>query len=300
MNVLVVGAAGGLGTVICQHMRAETDWSIAAVTRDRYIVGDTVYAFSTSDKSAWNELLREPSTRPDVIVNAAALTNVDRCERERERAWGDNVDLVVRLVDVCRRHDVRFIQLSTDYVFDGKQGPYAEGATPHPINYYGKTKLAAENECRRYPIRLALVRTMWLYGGKGGRTAFVDWLANELAAGRTVAIAQDEIGNPTLCDDVAQGIRRIIEMDVEGVFNIAGPEILSRLDVAYIVANWVGADPQLIQPVLSSDLRRAALRPLHSGLLTLRAQAILGLRGTPLHQGLQLIDIRRSREEMGW
>ena len=129
--------------------------------------------------------------------------------------------------------------------------------------------------------------------------SFVEWLAQELVGGRRVRIAQDEIGNPTLCEDVAHGIRRILEGDVRGVINLAGPEIISRLDVAYIVANWVGADPELIEPILSADLNRPALRPLQSGLLTLRAQALLGLRGTPLLQGLQVIETRKLREERG-
>jgi dTDP-4-dehydrorhamnose reductase len=106
----------------------------------------------------------EDRWRPDVIINAAAATNVDGCETDRAEAWRDNVDLVETIVEVCRKIDARLVQVSTDYVFDGEAGPYVESDRPNPINYYGKTKLAAENVCLRSGIDVAIVRTMWLYG----------------------------------------------------------------------------------------------------------------------------------------
>ncbi len=299
MRVLVVGGDGGLGSVLTQHLTTETDWTIVAVTRAQYRAGSTVRSFDSSHKTSWTSLFADAETRPDVVVNTAAYTNVDGCEQDRERARRDNVDLVSHIVDACRKHDVRLVQLSTDNVFDGKRGPYTETGLPNPINYYGKTKLAAENECRRLDSNVTIVRTMWLYGSGAGKTSFVEWIAEELSHERSVRVAQDEIGNPTLCEDVAAGIRRILELDVTGICNLAGTEILSRLDVAYIIANWIGADPALIQPVQSSELNRPAARPLQSGLLTLRAQAILGIRGTPLQQGLQFLETQRGRLERG-
>lgn len=299
MKVLIVGANGGLGNVLAQHLRTETDWAVATADRTEYREGVEARAFDSAHKASWALLFADPGTRPDAVVNAAAYTDVDGCEKERERARRDNVELVSHIVEASRKHRLRFIQISTDNVFDGRRGPYTEASLPDPINYYGKTKLAAENECRRLDGRASIVRTMWLYGSSVGKPSFVEWVKRELSESRTVRVAQDEIGNPTLCEDVAAGIRRILELDVTGIYNLAGPEILSRLDVAYIIANWVGADPALIESVQSAELNRPALRPLQSGLLTLRAQAILGIRGTPLHQGLQFLETQRERLERG-
>lgn len=296
MKILVTGARGALGTALVEHLTTETDWSVAEATRTTYRSHTLTENFESGQKTAWAELFNNAATRPDTVINTAAYTDVDGCEQHRDKAHRDNVELVAHLVDVCRRHGTHLIQLSTDNVFDGHRGPYSETAQPQPINYYGRTKLAAENECRRLDQNTTIVRTMWLYGGGGSKISYIEWVTQQLAGGKVIRIAQDEIGNPTLCDDVAAGIRRLIELDLHGIFNLAGPEIMSRLDAAYIVANWIGADPALIQPVQSAELNRRAQRPLQTGLSTLRAHAILGIRGTTLQQGLQFIDTHRGRK----
>lgn len=296
MRILILGAGGALGSTIGRHLERETDWNVARVTRTTLTENGIEHAFNASTRADWTTLFSNPQTRPDTVINAAAMTNVDACESNRKHAWTDNVDLVIRANDACRAYHVPLIHFSTDYIFDGKHGPYAENGIPNPINYYGKTKLAAENECRRHGNDVTIVRTMWLYGGSSIRPSYIEWLTTELTAGRTIRIAHDEIGSPTLCEDVAAGIRHIIEIGAKGLVNLAGPEIISRLDIAYIVANWVGADPELIIPVLSRDLNRPAARPLQSGLLTLRAQALLHWHATPLVQGLIWLRTVRNRE----
>lgn len=296
VRVMVVGAQGGLGGVLRELIETETGWQIIEVSRDSIRSGDATQPFDTANRSAWRTLFESDEWRPDVVVNTAAMTNVDACEVNRTEAWRNNVTLVEHLVAECKRHGKKLIQVSTDYVFDGVNGPYTEHATPNPVNYYGKTKLASENACVGGEINHAIIRTMWLYGEhRRGRPSFVTWLADALATGASPRVVTDEVGNPTFIDDVAYGIIKVIERDLTGVLNIAGPDLISRWDFALAVAAVYELDPATIVPVSSADLGRTAKRPLRSGLITLRAQTMLGLRLTGVRDGLGTCRIIEQR-----
>jgi dTDP-4-dehydrorhamnose reductase len=297
MNILIVGANGQLGKQIRHNLVSETEWRILEVSRKAKIVDGETSEFTSSSRTDWLELFHDEHTHPEFVVNTAAMTNVDRCETEREQAWRDNTTLVGNLVEGCRRTGSRLIQISTDNIFDGAKGPYDETAAPNPINYYGKTKLAAENDIQRHGIIHTILRTMWLYGGTERRQTFIDWATNALANGDHINVAADELGNPTIYNDVAYAVRRIIEKGITGVYNIAGPDILSRLEVAQMIADRIGAPPELIKPVNSKELGRAALRPLNSGLVTLKSQTELGIRPTPLLQGIETVTAQRIRQQ---
>jgi len=271
-----------------------------AITRDSVMYQGTRYPFDSKDHREWRRLFDNDETAPDVIINCAAMTDVDRCETERALAWESNARLVEHIVNQCKRNGNRYIHVSTDYVFDGRKGPYTETDTPNPINYYGKTKLAAENICAQSRIDHTVIRTMWLYGEEAGRKrSFVRWIAETVGAGESINVVTDEIGTPSLIDDVAYGIIKAIERQKNGVINIAGPEVMSRWDFARIVAEVYQLDQKLILPIDSSQLSRLAKRPLHSGLIPLQAQTTLGLSLTPLREGLKMIRIREERIRNG-
>ena len=293
---MIVGAEGALGTVLKEIVESETGWSVTCVSRTRVYRGELEQQFDSSSRASWRTLFDSSAWRPDVVVNAAAMTNVDACETNRTDAWRANVSLVENIAAECKRHGTKMIQLSSDYVFDGAAGPYSEGAMPNPINYYGKTKLAAENACIGSEINHAILRTMWLYGeNRRGRPSFVTWLVDQLATERPTRIVTDEIGNPTFLDDVAYGIIKVVERDLTGTVNIAGPDLMSRFDFAKSVATVYDLDPELLIPVASAELERTAKRPLRSGLISLRAQTSLGLRLTSVRDGLGTCRIMEQR-----
>jgi dTDP-4-dehydrorhamnose reductase len=295
-RLMIVGADGGLGGDLREIVANETDWSLIEVTRDRVRAGGIERAFDSGSRAEWRALFDSDLWRPDVVVNTAAMTNVDACETRKIDAWKNNVTLVEHIVGECKRHDRKLVQLSTDYIFDGTGGPYSESSTPRPTNYYGKTKLAAENACIGGEINVAIVRTMWLYGEqRKGKTSFVTWLVDTLSSGGTARVVTDEIGNPTFQNDVAYGILRVIEKDYQGVVNIAGPELISRWKFAETIAEVHELDPGRLIPIASSDLQRLAKRPLDSGLISLRAQTILGLRLTTTKDGLEICKILEQR-----
>lgn len=296
MRLMIVGAEGSLGEKLRSIVEKETSWSVSRITRRAAYKEGTIHPFDSSNRPEWHTLLEQEEWRPDVIVNVAAMTQVDACETRRTEAWASNVTLVETLVTECRRYGLRLVHLSSDYIFDGQDGPYQESAAPNPINYYGKTKLAAENACIKQGIDCAIIRTMWLYGEvSGGRPSFVQWLVDALTVDDRVRVVTDEIGNPTLLDDVAYGIIKVIEKNFRGVMNIAGPELMSRWEFALAVANVFGLDISPLIPVTSADLQRPARRPLNSGLISLKAQTSLGLRLTPVSNGLEITRILEQR-----
>lgn len=227
---------------------------------------------------------------PDFILNAAAYTNVDLSESERESAWKLNVKAVEYIAEAARAIDAHIIHLSTDYIFDGKNGPYSENDTPSPVGYYGRTKLASENALKLNGVKNTIIRTNVLYGiAKNSRPDFVRWVVNSLRAGKEIKIVTDQINNPTFIDDLIQAINKIIDFKKEGIFNIGGKEFLSRYEFTLQIADYFNLDKKLIKPIKTSDLNQPARRPLKSGLLTIKAQTELDYKPISIIESLSLM-----------
>ena len=200
---------------------------------------------------------------PDWIFNAAAVTDVDLCEREPALAARINRDAVGWMAGTGKP----LVHVSTDYVFDGEAGPYSEDAPARPLSVYGSTKLESEALVLSGSSRSLIVRTMTLWGkGRGMKTSFVDFVRNSLASGKAIRIVTDQCGNPTLAEDLALSIWKLVAGGRSGVYHAAGSEWNSRFDWARAIAAHYGLDASLIQPCLTADLKQAARRPLRSGL----------------------------------
>jgi len=224
---------------------------------------------------------------PDVIVHTAAVTDVDLCEKERGLAWQVNVGTVENLSYAAKLTGAKIIHLSTDYVFDGKSGPYNELDRPNPISYYGRTKLASENLLLTSGVQNAIIRTMVLYGlGLNVKSNFALWLYNNLKDGKPLRVVDDQFGNPTLADDLAYAILKIIELERTGVYHIAGSDMISRYDFALALARVFNFNKKLITPVKSSAFIQPAPRPLKSGLIILKAQTELDVKMSGVEHGL--------------
>jgi len=225
---------------------------------------------------------------PEVVVHTAAWTDVDGCERDRDRAWRVNAEGTRYVAETCRELGAKVVYVSTDCVFDGEAGPYGEGDPPHPINYYGWMKWAGELAVLGASEENLVVRTMVLYGwGEGVRPNFVLWLMGELSQGRAVRIATDQWGNPTFADDLAEAILDLLEAGCRGMVHYAGGDFWTRYEMALEVAQGIGADEGLIRPVKTSQLGQVAKRPLRSGLKTWTAERVLGRRPVGFREGLE-------------
>ena len=296
-KIIVVGASGNLGAATVELLMQETPHDVIAITR-RFIADRTGYTeFDSSSIRDWKEIADNEQWRADIVINAAAMTNVDLCETERELAWRTNVDLVDSILLYCRRADAYLIQVSTDYVFDGKAGPYSEESRPEPINYYGRTKLAAENLCTKASTQTTIVRTMWLYGhDRPENTTFSTWVRRQAATKNELPIVADEIGNPTLYSDVANSLTLLAENRGPALIHAAGRDRMSRLEWAKIILEVDGIQNVSLRPVRSEDLKRGAERPLESGLITIHPQltGITDLTGA--RKGERTNKVMRERE----
>ncbi len=297
-RVLVVGSNGLLGQKITEFLIRGSAHKVSLCS----IEPTSVVQFQSADYQQLDITSKKDvkrvvhSVEPDVIINCAAMTNVDACETERELAWKLNTEGVEHLIDAARKGNSKIIHFSTDYIFDGKSGPYDELSRPEPLSYYGKTKLASENALIVSGLEYFVARTMVLYGtGINVKPNFALWLIQNLGKHIPVRIVDDQFGNPTLADDLAHGILNAIELEKSGIYNIAGRDIISRHEFAVRLAKIFDFDSDLIVPIKSVQLHQPAPRPMKSGLITLKAEVELGYRPSTTEQGLLVLKSQLAR-----
>ena len=250
--------------------------------------GSEYYKLDITNKEEVKKAVRK--FNPRVILNCAAFTDVDKCETEREQCWKLNVDAVKNLIIASRINDTKIIHYSTDYVFDGKFGPYDETAIPNPISFYGRSKLASENALTTSGADYAIVRTMVLYGlGVNVKPNFALWMINKLKDKEPINIVDDMFGNSTIADDLAYGSLKLIEKNGKGIYNIAGRDIESRFDFAMKMCDVFKFDKNLIKKIKTKDLNQPAPRPLKSGLITLKAETELGFKPMDTIEALRFL-----------
>jgi len=290
-KILITGSNGLLGQAVYTVFSRETDFNLilTSVEQESFLKYDCYYEqLDITNKESVKNIVRRH--QPDFIINCAAFTDVDMCETERELCWKLNVDAVKNLIIASRISDAKVVHISTDYIFDGKNGPYMEDSTPNPLSFYGRSKLASENAITTSGIDYIIIRTIVLYGvGIKVKNNFALWLINKLSNNQSVNIVSDQIGNATIADDLAYGILKAVEKNSSGIYNIAGKDIISRLDFTYILCDIFGFDKKLVSPIVTKDLNQPAQRPLNSGLITYKAETNLGFKPLTSKEGIQML-----------
>lgn len=294
MKIFITGANGLLGQAVTSIFTRETDHTLILTSVEETSYLDYGHNYSELDITSKEDVKRSVAFHePDVIINCAAFTNVDKCETEREFSWKINVDGVKNLIIAAKKYNSKIIHFSTDYVFDGKNGPYSEISVPNPVSFYGREKLASENALITSDIKFAIIRTLVLYGiGNRVKPNFALWLVEELRNNRTVNVVTDQISNMTMIDDLAYGTMKITEKDATGIYNISGPDILSRYEFALKLCEVFKYNPELINPIDTKSLKQPAPRPLNSGLIILKAQTELGFNPMDTLEGLRLLKVQ--------
>ena len=301
MRVLVTGANGLVGTkVLEQLLRDPAAEALGAYNQARTneFLGEFPYWWlDVTDSERVKQVLYD--ARPDAVIHAGAFTNVDAAERDQDTALAINAAGTANLAQACAERDIRLVYVSTEYVFDGTAGPYRETDDVHPLGWYAKTKEAGEQAVMVSGGNWAIGRTTVVYGyARHVRANFVLWLVGKLKAGERVNIVDDQIGSPTLAENLAQMLLALAGSDVSGVFHTAGSEVVSRLEFSRQIAETFGLDASLIDPITTAQLGQAAPRPLKAGLLVDKLRAafpdlpIFGLRA-----GLQVV--KRQFEQAG-
>jgi dTDP-4-dehydrorhamnose reductase len=291
-RILVCGANGLLGQRLSLMLSAQSEYEVLNTSVERSFVFDSrLFDYNQLDITNRSDVKSLASSfQPNVILNAAAITNVDWCEQHHEETWKVNVTAVENLADAARKVGAKLVHVSTDYVFDGKHGPYDEEAKPNPIGYYGKSKLASENALRAAEVPSVILRTIVLYGsGIGVKANFALWVINSLKAGKQITVVDDQLGNPTFVGDLAMAMIKSFELNREGIFHIGGGEQISRYDFAVRAAEVFHLDASLIKKIKTSDLNQASPRPMISGFITLKAETQLGIHFLNAKDGLTLL-----------
>lgn len=299
-RVLICGSNGLLGQRLALLLCSQTQYEVLNTSHHRSFVFDRrLFDYTQLDirnKSDTKSLIS--SFQPEVILNAAALSDVDWCELHREEAWKVNVVGVENLIEAAKKIGTMLVHVSSDYVFDGRSGPYSEADKPSPLSYYGKTKLASENAIRVSGIPHAILRSMVLFGyGIDVRKNFALWVVQSLRQGKPIRCATDMVGNPTYVGDLSYALTRAFELGRTGLYHVCGPERLSRFDFAKRIAAAFDLDATLIQPVPSQTLELSAPRPLSSGFITLKAATELHSKPLSVDQALAMM--KREFETTG-
>ena len=278
-RILITGSNGMLGQRAVQfYLKNENVELLATSVEEKSLIENVDYiSCDIKDRNSIKKIILDYC--PDFIIHTAAFTNVDLSEKLREDAWKINVKGVEYISEAARAIDTHIIHISTDYIFDGKDGPYSENAIPNPLGYYGRTKLASENALRISNTYFTILRTNVLYGiALNSRPDFVRWVVSSLDENRNIRIVNDQINNPTFIDDLVQAINKIIEFKKTGIFNVGGIEFLSRYDFTLRIADYFNLDKKLITPIRTEELKQSARRPLKSGLIILKAETELGYK----------------------
>ena len=263
MRILITGAFGQLGHALQSILSKKSNYELICTGR-KVKKGQEGIPLDIRNQVALKELIN--TTAPDILVNLAAMTNVDACELNPKLAGEINV---AGLEHICDSFKGKIIHLSTDYVFDGTSGPYKEDDPLNPISIYGKTKLASEHILLEKDIKNLVIRGNVLYDYSPHTSAsFLNWVVSSLKGNQEIKVVEDQFNNPTWTRSMSDIIELSIENDLEGIIHWGDSVHISRFEFAKLIAKKFSLNESLIKPVLTSELNQPARRPLQSGLST--------------------------------
>lgn len=276
-SVLITGANGLLGQNLTSMLSQDYHPVLTDVQPESFLSDPFTYIQTDiTDPGSVQRLFEQID--PDFCIHTAAMTNVDGCEENPDIAEKVNVTGTKNLVDQIPG-DCRFLHVSTDYVFDGKGGPYSEADPVNPVSVYGSTKLNAERVVSRKVADYLIVRTIVLFGN-GIRTnpSFIHWVLGKLKSGQPFSVVDDQVGTTTLASNLAWNCKILMEKAPAGLYHVSGPDLTSRYEFAGLIAKIYGYNPDLISTCKTSDLNQKAERPLKSGFILDKIKGIKGIR----------------------
>ncbi|SKC49368.1 SDR family oxidoreductase [Ohtaekwangia koreensis] len=293
MKILVTGSNGLLGQKLTELLENDPSVTLIATARGKSVLPITkgeYHSLDITDANAVDQVFA--STKPDVVINTAAMTQVDQCETEREACWTANVTSVENLVNACAKNNTHLVHVSTDFIFDGTRGPLDENEKPNPVNYYGESKLAAEEVVLKSKIGWSILRTVLVYGitNDMSRSNIVLWVKNSLEQGKKIQVVNDQWRTPTLAEDLAAGCFLAARKKAKGVYNISGKDFLTPYDIAIATADYFKLDKSLISLTDSTKFTQPAKRPPRTGFIIDKARTDLGYEPRSFAEGLAVLE----------
>lgn len=295
MKLLVIGGSGLLGLKVVEIAVREFDTSATYNFRPIQFENCKFFRLDKCNRSDTLALIKK--LKPDVVIDTAALHNVDYCETHHDEAWKVNVKGTKNVADACKLVGAKMIFVSTDYVFDGKKRFYSEEDPPNPLHYYAKTKLEAENVVQKAKINYAIARPSVIYGwnpselanlrsSSGKSMNFVIWTINKLRKEEEIKIVTDQYSSPTLADNLAEVLLTMSRSERQGTYHTAGKTCINRFEFAKKIAKIFELDTDLIEPVTSDIFKQIAERPKMCCLDVSKAERELKVKFLTVEEGL--------------
>ncbi len=292
-KILVTGSNGLLGQKLIEKLSKTENIEVIATARgENRLPFAENYKFISLDITKKEEVETVfDAEKPDVVIHTAAMTNVDQCETEKDACWDLNVKAVEYLLEASKKHNSFFIHLSTDFIFDGKEGPYDENAVANPLSFYGWSKYAAEKLVINSDVKWAIARTVLVYGiaHDMSRTNIILWVKNSLEQGKSINVVNDQWRTPTLAEDLADGCILIAQKEAEGIFNISGKDLLNPFEMAIMTADYFKLDKSLINEVDGTKFTQPAKRPAKTGFILDKPIEVLGYNPKTFQEGIAFV-----------
>ncbi len=291
-RVLIIGSNGLVGQAIVNFLQDFNDYKIIACSKNQNINQNLKSQFEILDITNYSQTNYIISLyNPDTVINTAAVSSIDECKNNKDICLQTNFLAVKNLSDFCSLHKINFIHFSSDFVFQGTKQFYTETDIPEPVNYYGQTKLLAENEILNNNTNAAIIRVELVYGYFKNlqRQNIVTWVINSLKNKKQIKVVSDQYRTPTYNYDIAQATKQIIDKQETGIFHVSGDERLSIYEIATKTAEIFNLDNKLITPILTTDLNENELRPKDTSLNIEKARNLLNYNPLGLSTNLNKI-----------
>jgi dTDP-4-dehydrorhamnose reductase len=299
-TILTTGSNGLLGQKLTEKVLAEGRVKLVATSK-----GENRYAVKNGYEYAEMDILDITQVRavierykPDAIIHTAAMTNVDTCEANKELCHQLNVDAVQNLLSLCEEKNIQLIHLSTDFVFDGADGPYKEGDTVNPVSYYGESKVMAEELLKNSKANWSILRTILVYGitNDMSRSNIVLWAKGALEKASPINVVNDQWRMPTLAEDLAEACLLAVEKNARGIYHVSGKDYMSIADLVRKVADYWTLDQSFINEISSTSLNQTAKRPVKTGFVLDKTIKDLGYNPHSFEEGLAILDQQMRKD----
>ncbi len=268
MKLLIIGADGQVGHFLMHHARAGHE--VIGTGFDEQV---GLKALDITDKNATAGLIK--SVQPDHVILTAALTNVDGCEEHPDKAYRINTEAPVHLAKCCREQGAGLTFFSTEYVFDGKNGPYSEADEPHPLSVYGRSKWEAEQQITAILEKPLIIRTTVVFSYLPGSVNFFMQILKRARQQEPITVPNDQIGNPTHAYNLAGAALELVEQSQTGLFNLVGTSRVGREEFAKKILEKFNFTHTQVSTLSTKELHQKAARPLQAGLKTEKASLLL-------------------------
>ncbi len=291
MKILITGANGFLGHYLVKQL-LEKNHSVIATGK-----GECRLPFSGHENFKYAAMdFTDPFTvhdvfekyKPETVIHAGAMSKPDDCELQQWQAYITNVEGTVTLLLNAEEQKSFFVFVSTDFIFDGEKGMYKEEDEAAPVNFYGKTKVEAEDAVKEYEYDWAIARTVLVYGKPlAGRSNILSIVKDKLEKGEEYSVVDDQVRTPTYVEDLAAGIIAIIEKKATGIYHLSGSDVLTPYEMACKTADYLGLNKSLIKKVTAASFSQPAKRPPKTGFVIDKAKKELGFAPIPFEEGLK-------------